>query len=61
MKRKGYRGVEYDVQQQNDGQWKWTVYPKTVEGKSFGESVDGTDHEAVAACEAAIDAWLAKK
>jgi hypothetical protein len=53
----GRRGVEYGVVEHASGEWEWTLYPKVGEGQKTKGLAKGTREDAVAACEAAIDAW----
>ena len=57
----GYRGVWYDVFERDPGDWEWTYYPKAGVGVKTQGSVKGDRESAVAACKAAIDAWLGPK
>ena len=54
----GYRGVEYDVFERSPDDWEWTYYPKPEIGPKAQGSSKGNRDAAVAACKAAIDAWL---
>ena len=54
----GYRGIEYGVFQRDLGDWQWAFYPKVPCGVKTQGSVRGNQSTAVAACKAAIDAWL---
>jgi hypothetical protein len=54
----GYRGIEYGVFENNPGDWLWAYYPKVGCGVKTQGSVKGDLRTAVAACKAAIDAWL---
>jgi hypothetical protein len=54
----GYRGVEYGVFERSPGDWQWTYYPKVGTGMKTQGSAKGDREAAVAACKAAIDAWL---
>jgi hypothetical protein len=55
----GYRGIEFGVFELNPGDWQWVFYPKVGCGVKTLGSVKGNLSAAVAACKAAIDAWLA--
>ncbi len=58
-----YRGVAYSVSKQEDGHWKWTLHPRIVPNTSGPITqglVSGTQDDAIAAAEAAIDAELAR-
>jgi hypothetical protein len=52
-----YRGIEFGVQDEGQGVWSWTYYPKIGEGIAKTQ-VNGTRETAIAACKAAIDEWL---
>jgi hypothetical protein len=54
----GYRNVEHAVYERSPGDWEWTYYPKVGEGVKTQGFVKGNRDDAVAACKAAIDAWL---
>lgn len=54
----GYRDVEYGVHQRGPDDWVWTYYPKVGIGLKTQGSATGNRDDAVAACKAAIDAWL---
>ena len=57
----GHRGVEYSVHEVSPGEWQWTYYPKVGTGVKTHGTVKGDHAAAVAACKAAIDAWLGPK
>jgi hypothetical protein len=54
----GYRGIEYGVFETAPGEWDWTYYPKIEKGTRGRGHVKGNREAAIAACKAAIDAWL---
>jgi hypothetical protein len=55
----GYRGVEYGVFERAPGDWEWTYHPKMwSSGEITRGSAKGDREAAIAACKAAIDAWL---
>jgi hypothetical protein len=56
-----YRGIEYAVSDNGDGTWVWKLHPKVtpgVAGEIKSGTVPGTQADAIAAAEAAIDAML---
>jgi hypothetical protein len=55
---RGYRGIEYGVFQRDPDDWQWAFYPKVRCGVKTQGSAKGNQSTAVAACKAAIDAWL---
>jgi hypothetical protein len=57
----GYRGIEYGVNEKENGIWQWNYYPKLERGPKESGTIKGTREEAVSACKAAIDKWLGPK
>jgi hypothetical protein len=53
-----YRGVEFGIHHDDDGDWEWTYYPKIGLGIRTRGKVKGTREVAIAACKLAIDEWL---
>jgi len=56
-----YRGIEFGVQDEGQGVWRWTYYPKIGAGIAKTTQVNGTRETAIAACKAAIDDWLGQE
>jgi len=56
-----YRGIAYSTNDNNNGRWTWKLHPKLVPGVSrtipSGEVI-GTQDDAIAAAEMAIDRFL---
>ena len=59
--RRGYKGVEYGVQQAGPDVWKWATYPKIGSGVAAKRGKTSTQNEAVAACKAAIEQAFQKR
>jgi hypothetical protein len=58
----GYKGVEYSVQPDGPGKWKWSIYRKIGSGMTVQRGkVSGSQEEAVAACTAAIEQAFHKR
>ena len=58
----GYKGVEYGVQPDGPGKWKWATYPKIGSGIAHKRGrVSGTREDAVTECKAAIEKAFRKK
>jgi hypothetical protein len=57
----GYRGIEYDVDEEASEIWQWNYYSKVDHGPKGTGTIKGTREEAIAACKAAIDQWLGPK
>jgi hypothetical protein len=57
----GYRGVEYGVHDEGNGEWQWAYYPKAGTGPAERGKANGTRETAMTACKAAIDRWLGPK
>ena len=53
-----YRGIEYGIHRDNQGEWHWTYYPKMGHGVRETGKVEGTREMAISACKAEIDKWL---
>jgi hypothetical protein len=53
-----YRGVEFGIHHDDDGDWEWTYYPTIGLGIRTRGKVKGTREAAIAACKLAIDEWL---
>ena len=53
-----YRGIEYGIHRDNQGEWHWTYYPKMGHGVRETGKVEGTREMAISACKAEIDNWL---
>jgi hypothetical protein len=56
-----YRGIEFGVQDEGQGVWSWTYYPKIGAGIAKTTQVKGTRETAIAACKAAIEDWLGQE
>jgi hypothetical protein len=59
--RKGYRGVEFNIHRLDDWRWEWAVYPHQGEGARLSGCINGSEANAAAVAQAAIDGWLAGK
>jgi hypothetical protein len=58
----GYKGLEYGVQPDGPGKWKWATYPKIGSGIAQQRGrVSGTREEAVEECKAAIERAFQKR
>jgi hypothetical protein len=58
----GYKGVEYGVQPDGPGKWKWAIYPQIRGGIAQKRGrVSGTREDAVAECKAAIEKAFQKR
>jgi hypothetical protein len=53
-----YRGIEYGVELDDHGDWRWAFYPKIGLGMKNSGKVKGTREQAISACKAAIDKFL---
>ncbi len=55
--RRAHRKIEYVVYSTDGTEWTWDAYPKKyyVNGSPLHGTVNGTEADAVKACEAAID------
>jgi hypothetical protein len=56
-----YRGIEFGVDPEGEGEWLWHYHPKVGHGIAERGLVKGTREEAIAACKAAIDRLLGPK
>jgi hypothetical protein len=56
-----YRDIEFGVQDEGQGVWSWTYYPKIGTGIAKTTQVKGTRETVIAACKAAIDDWLGQQ
>jgi hypothetical protein len=53
-----YRGIKYSVSDTGDGTWEWKLYPPITHGvvsNIVSGTVRGTEDDAMAAAERAID------
>ena len=54
-----YRGVEFAIRECGERRWEWTYFPKKEQGSKAAGEITGAYEEALKACEAAIDKFLA--
>jgi hypothetical protein len=60
--KRGYKGVEYGVQPDGPGKWKWATYPQIRAGiPQKRGNVSGTREDAIAECKAAIEKAFQKR
>jgi hypothetical protein len=61
LARKGYRGVEFNINRLDDWNWTWAIYSNNGDGAALAGRMRGSELTAAALAQAAIDGWLPGK